>query len=471
MNNSNTLISGDNKGAASQMLEEVAGAGAGVFVAAFAQGAVGDTSPNTGGAFCTDTGEPCDAATSTCGGRSEKCHGRGPAWPDHFESTRIIAEKQAQAAASLLAPSPEQRAVDPALGLDYRHSWLDMRNVSVLATPFTRAGRTCRAAMGFSFAAGTTDGPGAFDFTQGDTSGNAFWRAVRGVIKAPSAEQVACHAPKPILLDTGEMSFPYPWQPNTVAVQLLRVGDLLIACAPGELTTMAGRRLRRAVLSAWAAGGGRGTPAVVVAGLCNTYSSYVATPEEYQAQRYEGASTIFGPHTLGAYIQAFAGMARAMAAGTPYPAGDPPPDLLPRQLSFLPPVLLDEPPPGGAFGDVAEDVPAGAPLRAGGVARAVFHSACPRSHVHGGSFLAVERLLPGGGGWVAAHVDGDWCTRFRWWRPEPTLAPARSLGEVEWHVPVGTPPGIYRLRHSGSYKRALGGTRPFTGVSRRFTVS
>ena len=42
---------------------------------------------------------------------------------------------------------------------------------------------------------------------------------------------------------------------------------------------------------------------VVIAGLSNTYSSYVATREEYQAQRYEGSSTIFGPHTLDAYIQ------------------------------------------------------------------------------------------------------------------------------------------------------------------------
>jgi len=42
---------------------------------------------------------------------------------------------------------------------------------------------------------------------------------------------------------------------------------------------------------------------VVIAGLANTYSSYVTTFEEYGAQRYEGASTIFGPHTLDAYIQ------------------------------------------------------------------------------------------------------------------------------------------------------------------------
>jgi len=46
-----------------------------------------------------------------------------------------------------------------------------------------------------------------------------------------------------------------------------------------------------------------GNVTFVIAGLTNTYSSYVTTYEEYQAQRYEGASTIFGPHTLDAYIQ------------------------------------------------------------------------------------------------------------------------------------------------------------------------
>ena len=36
---------------------------------------------------------------------------------------------------------------------------------------------------------------------------------------------------------------------------------------------------------------------VVIAGPANTYGHYVATPEEYGVQRYEGASTIFGPCT------------------------------------------------------------------------------------------------------------------------------------------------------------------------------
>lgn len=34
---------------------------------------------------------------------------------------------------------------------------------------------------------------------------------------------------------------------------------------------------------------------VVIAGPANTYGHYVATREEYSVQRYEGASTLFGP--------------------------------------------------------------------------------------------------------------------------------------------------------------------------------
>jgi hypothetical protein len=70
---------------------------------------------------------------------------------------------------------------------------------------------TCPAAVGFSFAAGTTDGPGAFDFTQGDNKGNLFWRIVGGALRVPSQEQVNCQQPKPVLIDTGEMFTPYAW--------------------------------------------------------------------------------------------------------------------------------------------------------------------------------------------------------------------------------------------------------------------
>ena len=64
----------------------------------------------------------------------------------------------------------------------------------------------CKTALGYSFAAGTTDGPGAFDFTQGDTSENPFWNMIAGALQEPTQEQKDCHAPKPILLDTGDVS-------------------------------------------------------------------------------------------------------------------------------------------------------------------------------------------------------------------------------------------------------------------------
>lgn len=36
-------------------------------------------------------------------------------------------------------------------------------------------------------------------------------------------------------------------QPAVVDIQILRVGQLVVLCVPGEFTTMAGRRLRQAV--------------------------------------------------------------------------------------------------------------------------------------------------------------------------------------------------------------------------------
>jgi len=98
MNNTNRLINGDNKGAASIFMEQEYDD---KLIAAFCQANVGDTSPNTQGAFCIDTGLPCDAVHSTCDGRVQNCIGRGPGWPSDFESTRIIAKKQAQKAMDL----------------------------------------------------------------------------------------------------------------------------------------------------------------------------------------------------------------------------------------------------------------------------------------------------------------------------------------------------------------------------------
>lgn len=84
----------------------------------------------------------------------------------------------------------------------------------------------------------------------------------------------------------------------------MQIGDVILAAVPGEFTTMSGRRLRQSVRNAILQAGGEDVQ-VILAGLSNMYTSYVATPEEYQAQRYEAASTIFGPHTLTIYTDQY----------------------------------------------------------------------------------------------------------------------------------------------------------------------
>jgi neutral ceramidase len=52
-------------------------------------------------------------------------------------------------------------------------------------------------------------------------------------------------------------------------------------------------------------------------------------------QRYEAASTLYGPHTLAAYQQLYSAMAAALAQGQAYPAGPTPPNLVNSTVKIL----------------------------------------------------------------------------------------------------------------------------------------
>jgi neutral ceramidase len=168
------------------------------------------------------------------------------------------------------------------------HVFHDMSNFS-FTLPGGQSVRTCPAALGYSFAAGTSDGPGVFDFTQHDsnkTNTSPVWRVVSGLLKEPTEGQVSCHTPKPILLDVGEVSEPYQWTPNIVDIQTFRVGQLTIILSPGEATTMAGRRWKAAVKEQvrhlFARDLGPSEPIVVLGGPANSYTHYITTEEEYR---------------------------------------------------------------------------------------------------------------------------------------------------------------------------------------------
>lgn len=77
--------------------------------------------------------------------------------------------------------------------------------------------------------------------------------------------------------------------PQFMPVQLLRIDDAAILGLPFEVTVEAGRRIADAVAAASDA------QTVVVSSLANDHCDYLTTAEEYSAQYYEGASTLYGP--------------------------------------------------------------------------------------------------------------------------------------------------------------------------------
>jgi neutral ceramidase len=182
----------------------------------------------------------------------------------------------------------------------------------------------------------------------------------------------------------------------------------------------------------------------------------------------QGASTLYGPHTLSAYIQEFHKLATAMVANKEVSTNIQPPDMLDRQIGLLPGVMFDSTPPGVKFGDVSSDVPASSTFRKGSIVNATFYSACPRNDLlTDGTFALVEKL-DGSDNWIPAYDDDDWSLRFKWSRPAK-LSP-RSFAELEWTIPEDAPSGVYRLRHFGASKALFGPIRHFTGTSRAFAV-
>lgn len=240
-------------------------------------------------------------------------------------------------------------------------------------------------------------------FKQGTTTGNPFWNIVRNFISRPSREDILCQAPKPILLATGKAKFPNPWQPKILPTQLLQIGNVIIAAVPGEFTTMSGRRLRNAIK------GDNENIKVILAGLSNSYSSYITTPEEYQSQRYEGASTIFGPYTLPIYLSQYVKLFKALSQSVELDPGPSPPFLSDRLISLTPPVIFDSKPWGKNFGSVL--IQPQAEYKRGEQVIAQFVSGNPRNNLqHGESYFTIQQLNDDN--WITVANDANWETKW-----------------------------------------------------------
>ena len=304
----NTLVCGDNKGYASSLFEQQMGSDPSLgetFVAAFANANCGDVSGSV------ELGHIPDGVHDRA--QMEK-HGR-----QQFE----VAERLFQTATEEVTGR-----------VDHRHTRVDFSQVTIGPGP----ARTWPAALGISFAAGSSEdsvpvpdvgiheGITAANITAGDaiiaSVAGLGLSAIFGISVIDQATAVDVrdgHLPKPVVLMPG-IDQP-PAVPQVLPVQLLRLGSVAVLGIPGELTTMAGRRLRATVLQAMAA---IGVTHVALGTYANEYAQYITTPEEYGSQQYEGASTLFGPHTLDAHRQVAATLAGAIVHGTPSDAGPAP---------------------------------------------------------------------------------------------------------------------------------------------------
>jgi len=404
LSNRNTLISGDNKGYAAYHWERVV---AGVrslddapFVAAFAQTNAGDMSPNVPDAT------------------------RGPT-PDDVENTRIIGRRQFDAAYALCnGPATE---VVGGLATRLRHVRISHLDVGAEWCGDGRAHRTGSAVLGAAFAAGTKEGRGASFCHEGVDANRLLFAASRGFgrLRTPLGD---AQLPKAMLLPVGLLG----WTADVLPIQVVRIGSLALVALAHEVTIVSGLRLRRTVAAALDVD----VDDVVVQGYANDYAGYLTTPEEYDAQRYEGGHTMFGRWQLPAYLQEVTRLALDVRDGaTPSDDAAPAPARTPRTA---PPRVRKTPLP--------TLVPLSPSYQPGDVVRLTQPVPDPRGALRS-SYLVVERR--DGDEWQPVADDADWSTTIAWHPADG----GRWTATMTWRVPDDAS-GVYRL----SYLDARGST-------------
>jgi len=112
--------------------------------------------------------------------------------------------------------------------------------------------------------------------------------------------------------------------PSYAQVSVLRLGSRVIGVVPAEVTTTAGRQMREGMLAA-AREGGSAVHAALLLGHANGYLGYVTTADEYTAQFYEGASTIYGPGEAAMFGRTLARLAGSISTGDSLPPAAAPP--------------------------------------------------------------------------------------------------------------------------------------------------
>lgn len=318
----NRLVSGDNKGWASILMEEKQGAG---FVAAFANGCCGDVSgnfdPRRRGftpAIVSDPANPDPAEVMAQHARKDR------AAQEQFQTALKLMDQNGTtldgpvSAAEVNLDLPQRCGVPAALGMSFPAGSAEDGGPGFLPEGITMVdpARPDLTNLG-SFVSGSITQAATMSLAHFMTmasyvlSGNLLG-ALRASVRFPpftDAALVGGHFPKPILLVPGELA-PDPWVPDVVPVQVLRVGQFALAAIPAEVTVMAGEQMRDAMAQSLSR---LGVEHRVVCTYANGYASYITTAEEYGTQHYEGASNLYGGQALKVFCDALSSLGQHIA--------------------------------------------------------------------------------------------------------------------------------------------------------------
>lgn len=486
----NKLISGDNKGYASYLFEKEMGtdySSDNTFVGAFAMNHSGDISPNM-----QFTGETPD-----------------PDGQYDYQNLDIIGTLQYEKAIALF-----ESADTPLTGtLKVAHEHVNFANLPIEGSDC----QTCPAAMGSSFAAGSTeDGftpapiwPEGFttdDIDYSDDFGQSFLTdllpAIFPIIWPELNDDFKdCHYPKPILFPNGIMTFEkdddgvdIPALPEVLPMQLVQIGEFVIIAPPSEITTMAGRRLKQSVSDIMT----DDAEYYVIAALSNAYIGYVTTKEEYDMQHYEGGHNQFGPWALKGYQQEFSKLADSLKNGTVVTPGPEPRDIAHLQKTLHIGVVWDGKLLREEFGQIFdednnENYDAEPFYNTEETVRVSFVGGHPNNTPEKlSTFLEVVKVgdpvttcrtinwfffkttqcetTPGET--TIIETDNSPDTKYIWERHHTD----RSRIDIEWTIPKETPSGTYKINHYGYWKDGNPFSSTFTqcvpyqGSSSEFTI-
>lgn len=486
----NFLLSGDNKGYAAYRFEQdfatdyFAADGSETFLAGFMQADEGDASPNL---FIPELTEAELRDLESAGFRN-RAGGRTEA-----ENALISGYKQYRNARELYASASESlvgEIVAKQLFIDFTRVQIsNPATYPAALQPAANSGfETCSHALGVSFAGGAEDGRGPT--AEGQTCTNVgnpaaivtllennFAAGMNGALPPGLLVPVGCdnlvydalgyqcHAEKPIIFP---LNLPSPFatnlqtlEPGILPVQIVVLGNLAIIALPWEITTIAGRRLRNAVLDTLE---DAGVDYAVISGLSNGFVHYMTTREEYATQQYEGASTIFGPWTHEAVQQEVVRLAQHIRDGSAPTSPFQSPAFRSSVTSLTNNTDANDGTPNGNFGDVVLQPEASYTLGADAIEVVVrFVAGHPRNDLKlESSYFFIEQLAADGN-WVAVQTDHDFFTRFEY---QQGANGDENQALVRWLVPPETEPGVYRVRHTGASNSGS-----YEGISDSFMIN